>query len=134
MQYSKGIPVQLSTNFNTIDFDCKCAYLECKTTLVEPELVNALEELLDIVGDFNINSGFRCERHNKDVRGEKNSKHLLGIAVDIESSKGIPGPEMAKYALQVESFERGGLGVAAHWIHVDTRKVRGRWTYPILNS
>lgn len=30
-----------------------------------------------------ISSGFRCAKHNKDVGGVDNSRHLLGLAADI---------------------------------------------------
>lgn len=131
MQYDKGNPTQLTKNFNTTDFDCKCVYPDCKITLIDDDLLDGLEELWDMVGEFQINSGYRCEKHNKDVKGEKGSKHLIGIAADIESLKGLTGPEMSRYVLQIPAFEKGGLGVAEHWLHCDVRKIRGRWTYPI---
>lgn len=33
-----------------------------------------------------VNSGFRCEKHNKEVGGAENSRHLLGCAADIAPS------------------------------------------------
>lgn len=32
-----------------------------------------------------VNSGFRCTVHNKNVGGSPNSKHMLGIAMDVYS-------------------------------------------------
>ncbi len=98
------------------------------------DLLDALDELWELSGEFKINSGFRCKRHNEDVGGEEGSFHILGKAADIGSLRRYSGPEMAKFANQVQAFERGGMGIAEHWIHVDCRGVRARWTYPILHS
>ena len=53
------------------------------------ENIRALvEEVLDPVreafgGPIVVNSGYRCERHNRDVGGVRNSQHLRGEAADI---------------------------------------------------
>lgn len=130
MIYDKGKSDPVSSRFQSTDFDCKCKYPTCTTTDIDPRLVDALEKLLDLVDDFKITSAYRCVRHNKEVGGEKDSQHLIGKAVDIESPR-YTGPELSRFVLQVDSFERGGLGVADHWLHCDTRLVRARWTYPI---
>ena len=43
-----------------------------------------LQPLRDKVGPIKINSGYRCERVNKDVGGQPSSQHLTGQAADIE--------------------------------------------------
>lgn len=92
--------------------------------------MSALELLWDLAGEFVINSGYRCKKHNIQVGGEKDSQHLIGKAVDIESPK-YTGPELSRFVLEVPDFEHGGLGVANFWLHCDVRLVRARWTYPI---
>lgn len=37
-------------------------------------------------GPVYVNSGFRCEKHNAEVGGVKNSQHLRGEAADIKCS------------------------------------------------
>jgi len=34
-----------------------------------------------------INSGFRCQKHNDEVGGVKNSRHAMGMAIDISTKK-----------------------------------------------
>lgn len=83
--YEKGKNVQLSKNFNTYEFDCNCHNGDCGWTTIHPNLVFALEELRKSCGNkpLAITSGMRCQRHNSAVFGVKNSKHLIGHAVDI---------------------------------------------------
>lgn len=129
MTYQKGVAKRVNRNFMSTDFDCRCDRPGCATTVVSPTLAFALDELWDMVGKYKINSGYRCRAHNYTVGGKEGSKHLTGEAVDIESLKNLTGPEMARCALRIKDFEKGGLGVAEFWIHVDVRLVRARWTY-----
>lgn len=130
MIYDKGKSVPVSVRFDSSDFDCKCNFPSCTTTNIEPRLVDALDDLFDIAGEFKINSGYRCKKHNRIVGGKDDSQHLIGKAVDIESLRSFSGPEMARFANEVEAFSKGGMGVAEHWIHIDVRLGRARWTYP----
>ena len=131
-QFEKGKKEVISVHFSSTDFDCHCTTGDCGSTFIDMALLDGLEELWEITGDFKINSGFRCKDHNISVGGEKGSFHLLGKAADIESPRYV-GPELAKFANMVPLFEKGGMGVAANWIHIDCRGVRARWTYPILH-
>jgi len=129
--YDKGRPERVNKNFYSDAFDCHCNNPSCTTTVVDPLLADALDELWELAGEFQINSGYRCKKHNTAVNGQKGSLHLVGKAVDIESLRSFSGPELAKYVLQVPTLEHGGLGVSEHWLHTDVRTVRARWTYPI---
>lgn len=133
MTLDKGENGLVGKNFVQADFDCQCSYSSCIVTPIDEGLIAALDALWEIAGAFKINSGYRCVKHNKDVGGEKGSQHLLGKAADIESMRGLSGPELSRYVLQVDALERGGLGVADHWLHTDVRGVRARWTYPIVH-
>ena len=44
--------------------------------------IKRLDELREKVGPIQINSGFRCLTHNKNVGGHKNSWHTKGTASD----------------------------------------------------
>jgi zinc D-Ala-D-Ala carboxypeptidase len=126
--YNKGDPNKISEHFSPKDFDCHCTNPKCKITLVDQELLWALEKLWKITGEFQINSGYRCKEHNLKVGGAQNSYHVLGQAADIQSKRGYNGRAMANYSDGVPGLT--GVGIAFSWIHVDTRPNKARWIYP----
>lgn len=66
------------------EFKCQCVYADCTYTLLHPRLVRAWEMVRAKFGaPLKINSGFRCQRHNRDVGGVDDSRHKKGQAVDI---------------------------------------------------
>ena len=78
--------------FKEKEFACKCCGqlpLSTSSGQAPRENVKALvSEVLDPVREklgmpIVVNSGYRCEKHNKDVGGVKNSQHLKGEAADI---------------------------------------------------
>ena len=72
--------------FKEKEFACKCCG---QLPPLARENVKALvSEVLDPVREklgkpVVVNSGYRCEKHNKDVGGVRNSQHLRGEAADI---------------------------------------------------
>jgi len=122
-EYKKGVSVKISDHFSSTEFDCHCNYPACKTTLIDSELVNYLEKKRIQLGKpININSGFRCLRHNRDVGSGDTSQHPKGKASDIVSGKNI--------VEQSELFQdAGGLGIykKKKFLHVDTRSKKARW-------
>lgn len=116
-------------NFKTIEFACKCGHFNCPHYAVKQELIDALQEMRDLAGyPIYVNSGFRCTSHNKAVGGERNSKHLLGIAADIRCAELSP-KELKAIAEMVPEFLNGGIGIYDWGIHVDVRGHRARWDY-----
>lgn len=107
--------------FEVHEFACKCQYPDCQKKeqflrIVSPlkEMVRYAMEKLDTFKDYIriayktencvivVSSGVRCKKHNedKDVRGEKNSKHLYNdptqVAFDIQikvNGKQLPDDE-----------------------------------------
>ena len=78
--------------FKEKEFACKCCGqlpLSTGSGQAPRENVKALvREVLDPVREklgmpIVVNSGYRCEKHNKDVGGVRNSQHLRGEAADI---------------------------------------------------
>ncbi len=77
----------MTKNFSIKEFDCKCGCEMPSDVLVNiTKLANQLQYVRDCVAmPITINSAYRCEAHNSsdEVKGSKNSQHLLGKAADI---------------------------------------------------
>lgn len=78
---------------------------------------------------FSINSGWRCEKHNKEVGGAPTSAHLFGKAVDIQAT--TPRQRFRiLYGLIKAGFTR--IGIAKTFIHADsdgTKDAEVVWLY-----
>lgn len=90
------------------------------------DLIDALQKLRDIVGPIIVNDGFRCFSHNSDVKGQKNSYHMLGMAADIRHGTRTSA-DLASVATVIPRFTTGGIGMYPTFIHVDIRGHRARW-------
>lgn len=72
-------------NFKKSEFECKC----CRELPADAWMnIDALVGMLDSVRDkfgrpIKVNSGYRCEKHNRKVGGARNSQHMTGEAADI---------------------------------------------------
>lgn len=114
---------QLSKHFTREEFLCPC----CKAGTVDPELITVLEDVREFFGQpVRINSGYRCEKHNKEVGGEPNSMHMKGIAADITVKEVIPS-KVAAY-LQNKYPDTYGIGLYKSWTHIDVRPKKARWS------
>lgn len=126
--YKKGEATQLSTNFKSTEFDCHGKDC-CTTTSVDPKLVEFCQNIRDHFGaSVNINSGYRCEKHNSAVGGSNKSRHKSGQAADIRVTDVKPA-RVAEYAEQI-----GILGIGlyetdsdGHFVHIDTRDTKSFW-------
>lgn len=128
-RYPKGVKIPVSKSFFTTDFDCKCTRAECTFTLLDDRIPPALEAYKEHVGDFQIDSAFRCPKHNEEEGGVDDSQHPKGTAVDCKSKVGKTGIEMAKGAESIQAFAAGGIGTYKTFAHVDVRNKRARWDY-----
>ncbi len=73
-------------HFTRDEFKCKCGGAHCKGFPVEPQekLVRVLDEIRkNLGGAATVTSGVRCTRHNANVGGVSNSRHLSGKAADF---------------------------------------------------
>lgn len=114
-------------NFKVTEFACRCKRFDCPHYAVEQKLLDALQQLRDLIGvPIHVNSGFRCPAWNKRVGGAKNSAHLRGIAADIRCEELTPA-ELARFAEEIPAFANGGIGIYKSWVHVDVRGKRARW-------
>ena len=81
MYIEKSINWKDIKHFSKSEFKCPCF----SNILVSRKLVFMLDLARSLAGvPFNISSGYRCKKHNKQVGGVNNSVHLTGLAVDIE--------------------------------------------------
>jgi len=104
--------------------------LECPHCQKCPMDANFMARLVAVRRELgfplNINSGYRCSVHNKNVGGKAASKHLLGRAVDIK----LDMSEENQIRLLSSLIDHGlhGIGVAKTFIHADDYSKR-LWSY-----
>ena len=117
--------MKLTNNFNDEEFKCKCG--KCNLS-INKEFVEKLQfARTEARVPFKILSGCRCQDHNDNVGGVKNSAHTKCLAADIEISS------RTKYiilnALRKVGFKR--IGVADGFIHcdIDLSLPQTEWTY-----
>jgi len=112
--------------FKPEEFSCKCG---CGSRIMNPQLVAALDLARSRAGvPFKINSGFRCQKHNRNVGAKPTSSHTLGLAVDIAYTSGTQGLAILKALIPF--FDR--IGVGKNFIHVDIDPDKPSpvlWTY-----
>ena len=122
----------MTENFKKIEFDCKCGCEMPEDVLVNiTKLANQLQYVRDNVArPININSGYRCEAHNKSVGGSENSQHLIGKAADIVIQGLDPVLDTYDYLEELilsGEILQGGLGMYQTFTHYDIRKMKKRW-------
>jgi len=79
--------IQLCFGLKSSEFKCKCGFEECRGTFVSKKLVKAYSKFRSFIDTpLEINSGFRCVRHNFDIGGVPLSRHCSGEAIDISLS------------------------------------------------
>lgn len=73
-------------HFTRDEFKCRCGGKYCKGFSAEPQekLVRAADVIRENLGaPATVTSGVRCTRHNANVGGVSNSRHLSGKAMDF---------------------------------------------------
>ena len=121
----------ITNNFSKSEFWCPC--LACteggKPVEISLGLVDKLQLIRDKI-DFGmtINSGVRCEAHNKAIGGSPNSSHLLGLAADIKIHNAREGFLLVEQAY-LAGFKRIG-DKYDNFVHLDVDQDKGqrvRW-------
>lgn len=110
--------------FTLEEFACKCG---CGFKSADALFLAQLERAREIAGvPFYINSGCRCEAHNKAV-GSTSRNHVWGKAADIRATNGPMRGKILKGLYQA-GFTR--IGIHPHYIHVDSMDdVESCWLY-----
>lgn len=71
-----------------------------------------------------VNSWIRTKRHNQNVGGASNSRHLFGDALDIW----LPNMSPVYIYQKLDSkHSNGGLGLYKTHVHIDFRGHKARW-------
>ena len=115
--------------FKEKEFACKCCGqlpLSTGSGQAPRENVKALvSEVLDPVREklgmpVVVNSGYRCEKHNKDVGGVRNSQHLRGEAADVSCA------DLSRLkALIIENGKFDQLITYPTFLHVSYKRTGG---------
>lgn len=67
-------------NFKVSEFACKC----CGQNHILQAVIDMCQKIrTELALPVNINSGYRCQKHNAEVKGAKASRHVLGRAADL---------------------------------------------------
>lgn len=114
----------LSANFSRYEFACKD---KCGFDTVDIELLMVLQDLRDHfkTGVF-LSSGCRCLKYNTAIRGASKSKHMHGMAADVQITN-IRPKQVADY-LEDKYPEYYGIGRYKSFTHIDVRsKKPARW-------
>ena len=116
--------MQLTEHFTSEELACRC----CGACDVRPALLKALEALREKAGPLLVNSGYRCQSHNKAVRGAKQSAHCQGLGADVRSAS-LSARQLAKLALETPGIRGVGLDVEQGYVHVDAAERTSKWMY-----
>ena len=107
-------------------FACPC----CGKNWMDPRWEALLKKIEARVDErLDVTSGFRCEKHNREVGGSKTSSHLTGLAVDMDC-----GRSRLRYQIIAAAIELGinRIGVGKAVMHLDIDRSKDRrvfWVY-----
>ena len=120
--------MKVSNNFSSEEFRCRCGNCEHSQGFVPPVgLLMALEDIRYFTqAVVTITSGIRCKDHNHNIGGSKYSKHLEGIAADIQIASMTP-QDVFSYMESRNYADLLGLGSYNTFTHIDVRGSKARW-------
>ena len=127
----------MTKNFDRSEFACKgmncCGHSSPISTALVDRLQQARDKACEAMGadvSLNINSGFRCVRHNsRTPNASPRSQHCHGLAADVRKPANMTLREL--YLIADLLFPDGGVGVypTDGFVHVDVRGTRVRFAY-----
>tara|TARA_R100000664_G_C2749510_1_gene136888 strand:+ start:140 stop:523 length:384 start_codon:yes stop_codon:yes gene_type:complete len=96
-----------------VEFNCPC----CGKNEMNQLFIDTLRAAREYSNTpFVINSGYRCEKHNKKIGGVSSSTHIVGSAADIHCTESRQRALILCGLLEA-GFSR--IGIAKTFIHVD---------------
>lgn len=108
-------------------FACKCG---CRGNQIDPCVVvthQALEE--ECLTTLPVNSGWRCQKHNKAVGGSPTSSHLKGLAADLGCKDSTERYHILRAAMH-QGVSR--IGIGKEFVHIDMDRGKDQrviWLY-----
>ena len=116
--------------FRTKEFECKCGQCSMPSEVqanIEALVTNVLDPVREAYGKpIYVNSGYRCEKHNKAVGGVPRSQHLVGQAADISlrlTAYGLQDELMKLARIIKEQGRFDQLIIYPTFIHVSYRRL-----------
>lgn len=116
----------LTKNFSRREFACKCG---CGFDAIDPRVVAIAQAVRSAINEqVWVNSGCRCQAHNKKVDGVSSSYHTTGAAADLACASG----GLRLYAAIKDLYARGKLPGLEYckwykkqnFVHIDVGKKR----------
>lgn len=107
--------IQLTRNFRSNEVACRCG---CGMLPTE-HAMSRIQQLRDTVGRPLIVTAARCKTYNAEIGGSPFSKHVEGIAFDIQCRTSLERHELLEAATAIKF---NGIGIGATFIHVDDRE------------
>lgn len=109
--FSYDDSTQLAPHFNIREFRCKCG--KKHSTQLDTSLVEMLERLYSSLNcsKIIINSGYRCESHDKNVGGNGYGQHTKGTAADIKCYD-VNGNIISSKVITCAAQDTGFYGIA----------------------
>ena len=120
----------LSEHFSREEMACKCCH-NLPLNGISQALLDGLEKLRTRIGDkpINVTNAYRCEIHNQEVGGVRDSQHVLGKAADIWV-EGFSSYYLCGICQEI--FDGVGIYIDDDFVHVDMRsdgKEVGKYTW-----
>lgn len=106
--------------FDRSEFACHCGGAHCNGFPAEPQekLIRVAEQIRKKLGaPATVSSGVRCTRHNANVGGVSNSRHLSGKAMDFC----VAGKSSAQLLAEVQKHSeiRYAYAIDSSFVHMD---------------
>lgn len=123
----------LTKNISRSEVACQCG---CGFDTIDHEVIAIVQETTDHFAKERgiersvviINSGARCDRHNKKVGGKLESQHIKCRAIDF-TIKEISPAKTVDY-LEKRYPDKYGIGWYRTFVHIDTKSGRARrWSF-----
>lgn len=113
---------RITEHFKLKEFACK----NSEAVIVSEKLCYVLEAIRTHFGKpVVVTSGYRTPEYNAKVGGAAKSRHMLGIAADIQIS-GVKPADVATYARTLMPTY-GGIGIYSTFTHIDIRSDIANW-------
>ena len=111
--------MRLSKNFVAKEFQCS----HCKECNMDEEFISKLQELRPLC-DFpiKINSGWRCDEHNKKVSKNSRGDHTKGLACDVHCVNRYKRAKLLQLALTMGYFK--DVAISKTFIHLGKGNVK----------